>query len=48
MNIGLEFVRGASLGVEFPGDGMYAVLHLLILRIFFLSDELLKEMEIGD
>jgi hypothetical protein len=45
MNIYMEFVRGMNVGIEFPGDGYHCVIHLLILRIMFVSDEIMEEVK---
>lgn len=46
MNTLFDFIPGVSLGIEFHGDvGVYCVLNLLILRIMFVSDEVMEELE---
>lgn len=44
MNICIEFTDGPAVGVEFPGDGLLCVLHLLFFRVMFVTDELMKEI----
>jgi hypothetical protein len=48
MNIGVEFVRGMSLGIEFPGEGLFVIVHLGPLRLFLMNDEMAEYMEDDD
>ena len=45
MVVGLDFIRGLCLGVDFPGDGLHCVLFLGIIAIYFMSDEYYKETQ---
>lgn len=46
MNTLFDFISGVSLGIEFHGDvGVYCVLSLFIVRIMFVNDEVMEELE---
>lgn len=41
----LEFYRGVTVGIEFPGDGLYLVLHLFIMRLMLVDPAIIEEFE---
>jgi hypothetical protein len=43
MAVVFEFIRGMNLGVEFPGDGIYVVLHLGPVRVMFVTRAIIDE-----
>lgn len=46
MNTLVDFIHGVSVGIEFHRDvGVYCVLNLFIVRIMFVSDEVMEELE---
>ena len=46
MNVVYDFIPGVCLGIEFHTDvGIYCVLNLFIVRIMFVNDEMLEELE---